>query len=202
MGQKVHPLIFRSKLFPHYINIYNTFYFLPNKVSYYLTFLKYIDTYKLQEVLYVQLKEYSNNYYLFKIIFYSKESFFLNKSKFKFFISTFFKNNYNFPKICIKFVILKNPLLSTSFILKYISEKIKSTKVSLRKFIPQLAVLINTLYKIKGFKCLLSGRINGIQMAKIETFKFNESSVQHINSFIKYNSTKIHTKYGILGVKI
>jgi len=62
--------------------------------------------------------------------------------------------------------------------------------------------MISNTYNLKGFKCLISGRLNGSQMAKIETFKFNKSSLQHISSYVKFTSINISTKYGLLGVKV
>ena len=39
-------------------------------------------------------------------------------------------------------------------------------------------------------------------MAKLETFKFNESSLQNKILNIKYNFISVPTKYGLLGIKI
>ena len=80
--------------------------------------------------------------------------------------------------------------------------KIIFTKNSLRKIIPYFIFLIYKKYKIKGCKCIISGRINGVQIAKSETFKFNECSLQDKVLNIKYNFINIPTKYGLLGIKI
>lgn len=97
---------------------------------------------------------------------------------------------------------LKHPLLSTYFILNYLCKKFFATNGSLRKILPQFVLLINNKYRIKGFKCIISGRIKGVQMAKLETFKFNESSLQDKRSYIKYNFISISTKYGLIGIKV
>lgn len=99
-------------------------------------------------------------------------------------------------------MVLKYPLISTYFILKYLYKKIIFTKNSLRKIIPYFIFLIYKKYKIKGCKCIISGRINGVQIAKSETFKFNECSLQDKVLNIKYNFINIPTKYGLLGIKI
>lgn len=140
---------------------------------------------------------------MYNIVLFSKSTYSKNKQYINLCFLKFLKRNYLTKiKFGFNFVVLKHPLLSTHFILKYLYYKISYTKYSLRKIIPQFVVLINKKYKIKGFKCIVSGRINGVQMAKLETFKFNESSLQNKTLHIKYNCISIPTKYGLLGIKI
>lgn len=200
MGQKVNSLIFRSKNFPYYINIWNNINLTYKYIKYYLN-IKIFN--KKINVLYIQSNYCYTNYCIYNIILFSKVTYIKNKQDITLYFLNFLKKNYfKQIKFGFNFVILKHPLLSTHFILKYLYNKILYTKNSLRKIIPQLVLLINNKYKIKGFKCLISGRINGVQMAKLETFKFNESSLQNKMIYIKYNFISIPTKYGLLGIKI
>ena len=203
MGQKVNSLIFRSKSFPYYINLWNNFNLTYKHIKFFINVKMFIKNIKQLNILYIQNNSYYSDYYIYNIILFSNSIYIKNKQYIILYFSKFLKKNY-FKKIKFgfNFVILKHPLLSTYFILNYLHNKILYTKSSLRKIIPQLVVLINNKYKIKGFKCIVSGRINGVQMAKIETFKFNESSLQNKVIYIKYNFISIPTKYGLLGIKI
>ncbi|NP_852625.2 ribosomal protein S3 (apicoplast) [Eimeria tenella] len=203
MGQKVNPLIFRSKNFPYYINIWNNFKLTYINIKFFLNLQLFTKNKKQLNILYIQNKYYYNNYYIYNIILYSKLIYLKNKQYInKYFIKFIQKNYLKKNKFTFNFVVLKHPLISTYFILKYLYNKILYTKNSLRKIIPQIILLINKKYKIKGFKCIISGKINGSQMAKIETFKFNESSLQNKILNVKYNSIDVITKYGLLGIKI
>lgn len=201
MGKKINSLIFRSKNFPYYINIWNDFNLIYNNIKLFLNLQKFIKNKKQLDILYIQNKYCFINYYMYNIILFSKEIYFKNKQYINLYFLKFLKKNF-LKKIKFNFVILKYPLLSTYFILKYLYKKIITTKDSLRKIIPQLILLINTKHKIKGFKCIISGRINGAPIAKVETFKFNENSLQNKILNIKYNFINAPTKYGLLGIKI
>ncbi len=204
MGHKVNSLIFRSKNFPYYSNVWNNYNFTSQSIKYYLNLQIFIKIKKLLNILYIQSNYYNNTYCIYNIILFSKSCFFKNKSYDKILFLEFLRKNYSKKiKFGLNIVVLKHPLLSTSFILRYLYNKLlDNRKNSLRKIIPQLVLLINKKYKIKGLKCIVSGRINGVQMAKLETFKFNESSLQNKTSDIRYNFLNIHTKYGLLGIKI
>lgn len=203
MGQKVNSLIFRSKNFPYYINIWNNFNKNYNNIKFFLNLQIFLKNKKQLNILYIQNKCYYNKNYIYNLIFFSKSIYLKNKKYINLYFLNFLNKNF-LTKIKFKFnfVLLKYPLISTYFILKYLSNKILYSKNSLRKIIPQFILLINKKFKIKGFKCIVSGRINGIQIAKSEIFKFNECSLQNKNLNIKYNSINIITKYGLLGIKI
>lgn len=203
MGHKVNSLIFRSKNFPYYFNLWNSFISIYKNIKYVLNIQIFVKNKKQLNILYVQSNYINKNYCVYNIILFSKSIFIKHKEDIKISFSEFIKKNYfTHIKFGFNFVILKHPLVSTNFLLKYIYNKLLYTNSSLRKIIPQLILLINTKYKIKGLKCIISGRINGVQMAKLETFKFNECSLQSKTLNIKYSFLSIPTKYGLLGIKI
>ncbi len=203
MGQKVNALIFRTKNFPYYVNVWNNFNYISEKLTYLLNIKKFVEITNQLNIIHIQSNYYFDNYCIYNVILFSKITYFKNKEYINRLISKFFsKNSVKKTKFGVNVVLFKHPLISTHFLLKYLYIKLIHTKSSLRKIIPQLAVLINKKYKLRGFKCIVSGRINGVQMAKAETFQFNKSSLQTKTSYIKYNFLSIPTKYGLLGVKI
>lgn len=154
------------------------------------------------DILYIQ-SNYSFNCYKYSIILSSELVYVKNKQRITLFFSKFLKKNFiNKIRIEFKFFYLKEPLLSSKFILIYLRNKLLYTKDSLRKILPQLILLINRKFKIKGLKCIISGRIHGAQMAKVERFNFNESSLQDKTLYVKYSCINVATKYGLLGIKI
>lgn len=201
MGQKVNPLIFRSKNFPYYINTWDNFILTHRNIRNYLNMKIFIKKKKL-EFLSIR-SSYNSNHYKYNIISSSKLLDVKNKQYMKLFFSKFLERNLlSKIKFEFNFLYLKEPLLSTKFILTYLCNKLLHTNNPLRKIIPQLVLLINRRFKIKGFKCIVSGRIHGAQMAKVETFSFNESSLQDKTLHVKYSCISVPTKYGLLGIKI
>ena len=197
MGQKINPLIFRSKIFPIYTNSYNTYSTTKLNLVKYLNFKKsLIQDFKNINVLDIVFKNNYKNKCMFSIILVSKNQYYNNK---KYINTILFKYN---KILFIRIQILKQPLLSAKFILNYIIEQYKLKKISIRKLIKQIVCLILNKYKIKGIKFLISGRINGVQMAKTEVFKFNEISLQKLNFYVNYSNNYITTKSGVIGFKL
>jgi ribosomal protein S3 len=56
--------------------------------------------------------------------------------------------------------------------------------------------------KMKGLKIMLSGRIMGIDRAKIKKWAIGPQNQQLSTSYIDLNISDIYTKNGILGLKI
>lgn len=199
MGQKVHPLIFRSKIFPEYKNYYNNF----NKFTDVITCIniyRYIVFYKKLNIVDVYLRKTHSEVYMCLLVLFSKNQYYGNK-KLIYTILSSIQKNFN-DTLFINLYVLKHPLLSTKFILNYIIIRYKSYKSSLRKLVKEIVILLLNKYKIKGIKLLVSGRINGVQRAKTETFKFNEVSLHKLNLYVRYDTIDLNTKYGILGFKL
>ena len=197
MGQKINPLIFRSKIFPIYKNCYNTYYTTKLNLIKYLNFkIVLLNDLKFINVLDILFKNNYKNKCIFSIVLVSKNQYYNNKN---------YINNilvkYN-KLLFIRIQVLKQPLLSAKFILNYIMLQYKLRKISVRKLIKQIVHLILSRYKIKGIKFLISGRINGVQMAKTEVFKFNEISLQKLDFFVDYSNNFISTKSGLIGFKL
>ena len=196
MGQKVAPLIFRSKIYPTYLNNFNPFINLKSSIHELIIIDILIKSQISLNILDIYFKKnYKKSIYC-NIILSSTNQISIIQKKF----NSKFKLNTN--KIYFNFYILKNPLISATFILNYIIHQYKLNKFSLRTLLQQVVLLITKKHKIKGLKCMVSGRINGVQIAKVETFNFNKISLQCLNCLVRYKNINIRTKYGILGFKL
>ncbi|KFG27571.1 putative ribosomal protein S3, partial (apicoplast) [Toxoplasma gondii GAB2-2007-GAL-DOM2] len=102
----------------------------------------------------------------------------------------------------INFLILKNPFSSITYLFYYVIKKFKQT-LSLRKILKQLSLLILNIKKtsIKGIKILVSGKINGVVIAKKETCNYGLNYFNKYVYNIKYNVFYLKTKFGVLGFK-
>ncbi|MGX7576949.1 KH domain-containing protein [Candidatus Vidania fulgoroideorum] len=106
-------------------------------------------------------------------------------------------------KICIKvYFLVRETFLyldDTSYLLNNIIYRIKNFK--------NYKIFINNYFeKIKknviGAKIIISGRINGSDIARKEKYYFGNISLQSIKVNLFYKSKRILTKYGIIGCKI
>ncbi len=68
----------------------------------------------------------------------------------------------------------------------------------LKEIIPQIFSTIN----LNGLKIQISGRLNGIEMARTEWLKEGQLPLNTIRAEIKYISYSANTIYGLIGIKI
>ena len=54
----------------------------------------------------------------------------------------------------------------------------------------------------EGIKVMISGRLNGAEMARSESFKEGRIPLSTFRADIDYNWSEAHTTYGRLGVKV
>ncbi|XBT18593.1 MAG: 30S ribosomal protein S3 [Candidatus Shikimatogenerans sp. Tder] len=64
--------------------------------------------------------------------------------------------------------------------------------------------MISYLYKknINGIKIRISGRLNGIEMARSEFFQKGNIKLSTLRANIDYGFYELHTKYGIISLKV
>ena len=55
---------------------------------------------------------------------------------------------------------------------------------------------------MKGFKIKISGRLNGVEIARSEFVNGGRVPLQTLQADINYSFQKALTKYGIIGVKV
>ena len=221
MGQKVSPLIFRSRTFPYYKNIWQGGKELKYKhnlsISLYIQNLiqELIDN---LEILDIRIKFYNKFYIKINIILpkslsIGSSSLDLTSLSLKY-LNTLLKlkvfqqikefNSISNYKVSINFCVLKEPLLSAEVLNYFIKVKLKKGE-PLRKILKQISQIILLSREasfIGGLKLLISGRIGGIQRARKESLLIGNVPLQTLNYQIKYSSSYLKTSYGILGIKL
>ncbi|MGX7576673.1 30S ribosomal protein S3 [Candidatus Vidania fulgoroideorum] len=105
-------------------------------------------------------------------------------------------NNINL-QIIVKDI--KNSEINTEFISENICIAIKKRE-NYKKII-NLHIKKAMRYAIKGIKIQISGRINGIEISRRETYKNGKISLNKISKKISYSSKNVNTKYGIINIK-
>lgn len=107
----------------------------------------------------------------------------------------------NFPgKYTIEVKEVKKPELSASLVADSIARQIE-------KKLPYRRVVKNALVKTMekgglGIKVILSGRLNGAEIARTETYKDGAIPRQTIRSDIDYSIERANTIYGVIGMKV
>lgn len=103
-----------------------------------------------------------------------------------------------------KFVIevkeVKKPELSASLVADSIARQIE-------KKLPYRRVVKNALSKTMekgglGIKVILGGRLNGAEIARVETYKEGAIPRQTIRADIDYSMERANTIYGVIGLKV
>jgi small subunit ribosomal protein S3 len=83
---------------------------------------------------------------------------------------------------------------------------VQSIIADLEKRVPYRRIMKQSLNRIeksgaKGAKLMISGRLNGIEIARSEHLSFGEMPLHTLRSDIDYAFGIAHTTYGVLGVK-
>ncbi|XBT18789.1 MAG: 30S ribosomal protein S3 [Candidatus Shikimatogenerans sp. AspAUS03] len=85
-----------------------------------------------------------------------------------------------------------------------VAKNIASQLNNKRSYKKSIKYLINYLYKknINGIKVKISGRLNGAEMARSESFQKGMIKLSTIRANIDYSFYEILTKYGIISLKV
>nr|QEM01834.1 30S ribosomal protein S3 [Nephromyces sp. ex Molgula occidentalis] len=114
-----------------------------------------------------------------------------------------YKNNYSFKIDIINSTKYFNYQKYLFYWIKFLMKKIFSFKVIFNKLVEELSILsYNKSFLYYGIKLKISGRINGSELAKIETFKKGTVPLHTIINNIQYDNYFIKTNFGLLGIKI
>ncbi|AGY61443.1 30S ribosomal protein S3 (plastid) [Lotharella oceanica] len=115
------------------------------------------------------------------------------------------KLNYlNSPKIVINVKQSDNANISAIFIARCLVNELEN-RVRFRKALKSIIRSVSKQdkeNKLLGLKIKISGRLNGIEMARSEWIKKGRIPLQTISANIDYCNDIARTKYGILGVKV
>ena len=102
---------------------------------------------------------------------------------------------------------VEHPFSEAFFITRDLVQNLEARK-AFRPTVKKLMDEINKQRKkkgqigIQGFKIQLSGRLNGAEIARTETFRYGRVPLQTLKANIDYSYQRAQTKYGIIGIKV
>lgn len=100
--------------------------------------------------------------------------------------------------ISIQFV--KNPFEDANLIAKFIAEQLEK-RVPFRRAVKQTIKKVQ-LTSMKGIKVEVSGRLNGIDIARSEWKRDGKIPLHTLRAKIDYTHQKAQTIYGVIGIKV
>ena len=100
----------------------------------------------------------------------------------------------------LNIVEIKRPELEAQLVASSIARQIEG-RISYRRAI-KMAIAATMRMNAEGIKIQISGRLNGAEMARSETYKEGRIPLSTFRADIDYALVEAHTTYGILGVKV
>lgn len=100
--------------------------------------------------------------------------------------------------ITIKFI--KNPFEDALLIAKYIGEQLEK-RIPFRRAIKQTIKKVQKT-EIKGIKIQVSGRLNGVEIARSEWKREGRVPLHTLRAKIDYTHHRAETIYGVIGIKV
>ena len=226
MGQKVHPLGFRLGVTKNYSsnwfakpNLYsnllledylirqNTEKFFKllvsnTSTSFFITDIKIYRKFNQIEILINSASTSSlftdNNNQTKSEILESLRLFLIKKLKP---LYSFANESRIFPRIIINITECSDINLNVVFITKCLILDLEN-RIPFRRALKRIIRRVQKQKKLFGIKIRISGRLNGIEMARSEWVKEGRIPLQTINANIDYYNDVAQTIYGILGIKI
>jgi small subunit ribosomal protein S3 len=95
---------------------------------------------------------------------------------------------------------IKRPELDANLVAASIARQIES-RISYRRAI-KMAIAATMRMNAEGIKVQISGRLNGAEMARAESFKEGRIPLSTFRADIDYALHEAHTTYGRLGIKV
>lgn len=102
--------------------------------------------------------------------------------------------------LSLKFELIKNPFQDATLIAKYIANQLEK-RIPFRRAIKQAIKKAQYTAK-KGIKIQVSGRLNGIEIARSEWKREGKIPLHTLNAHIDYTHQVAHTIYGLIGIKV
>ncbi len=100
----------------------------------------------------------------------------------------------------LNIVEIKRPELEAQLVASSIARQIEN-RISYRRAI-KMAIAATMRMNAEGIKVQISGRLNGAEMARSETYKDGRIPLSTFRADIDYALVEAHTTYGRLGVKV
>ena len=95
---------------------------------------------------------------------------------------------------------IKRPEVDANLVAASIARQIES-RISYRRAI-KMAIAAAMRMNAEGIKVMISGRLNGAEMARSESFKEGRIPLSTFRAEIDYALNEAHTTYGRLGIKV
>ena len=124
---------------------------------------------------------------------------FLTKKLREFYKET--NNSKKLPKILLHTIDISSINLNAIFISKCLVHDLEN-RIPFRRALKTILRRIQKQKNILGIKIKVSGRLNGIEMARSEWVKKGRIPLQTFNACIEYYTDIAQTIYGILGIKV
>lgn len=90
---------------------------------------------------------------------------------------------------------------SAEFVAEFIALCFEQNK-SFRQIFRQVLKEIKKEKLITGIRIACAGRLNGAEMARVETKRYGQTSLHVFSNRIDYHATSAYTSYGLIGVKV
>jgi ribosomal protein S3 len=90
---------------------------------------------------------------------------------------------------------------SAQFICEYICQRLQQN-TPFRQIYKQLLLEIKKYDEIQGMRITCSGRIGGVEMARVESRKYGQTSLHVFSSKIDFATQQAYTLFGLIGVKV
>jgi small subunit ribosomal protein S3 len=103
-----------------------------------------------------------------------------------------------FYSVGIKFV--KNPFEDATLIAKFIADQLEK-RIPFRRAVKQTIKKVQ-LTTMKGIKVQVSGRLNGIDIARSEWKRDGKVPLHTLRAKIDYTHQRAQTVYGVIGIKV
>jgi ribosomal protein S3 len=107
------------------------------------------------------------------------------------------KTNKNYY-IAIQFI--KNPFEDATLIAKYIADQLEK-RIPFRRAVKQTIKKVQRT-NMKGIKIQVSGRLNGVEMARSEWKRDGKVPLHTLRAKIDYTHQRAETIYGVIGIKV
>ncbi len=96
---------------------------------------------------------------------------------------------------------IKRPELDANLVAQNIARQIEN-RISYRRAVKQAIASTMRMNEAEGIKVQISGRLNGAEMARSETYKDGRIPLSTFRADIDYALEEAHTTYGRLGIKV
>ena len=115
-------------------------------------------------------------------------------------IESIFNKKYQSNTVLLPMKIY-NKYSSAQFICSLVCQRIQQN-VPFRQIYKQLLLEIKKQNSIQGMRIVCSGRLGGVEMARIESRKYGQTSLHVFSNKIDFATNQAYTLYGMIGVKV